>query len=48
MCTHQNVIEDFSTGDVICTDCGLILGAIFLHEPNRKKIGPVISEDVQD
>ena len=42
MCTHKNVIEDFSTGDVIWTDCGLILGAIFLHEPKRKKIYPVL------
>ena len=41
MCTHQNVIEDFSTGDVICTDCGLILDAIFLHEPNKKQIEPI-------
>ena len=42
MCTHKNTIEDFSTGDVICTDCGLILDAIFLHEPNKKQIDPIL------
>ena len=30
MCAHSNVIEDFSTGDVICTECGLVMDKILL------------------
>ena len=31
-CPHYNSIEDHSTGDEICTDCGLVLDKIYLNQ----------------
>ena len=31
MCAHSNVIEDFSTGDVIFTECGLVMDKILVN-----------------
>ena len=31
MCTHNSVTEDFSTGDVICTECGLVMDKILVN-----------------
>jgi transcription initiation factor TFIIIB Brf1 subunit/transcription initiation factor TFIIB len=28
MCFHENVLDDFHTADVVCTDCGLVLDRI--------------------
>ena len=27
-CDHQNVLDDYQTADTVCTDCGLVLGAL--------------------
>lgn len=31
LCLHINEIEDYKNGDIICTDCGLILDKIFIQ-----------------
>ena len=36
MCTHSNVIEDFSTGDVICTECGLVMDKILVNSNQER------------
>ena len=28
-CTHENQVDDEREGNVVCTDCGLILGSIY-------------------
>ena len=32
MCTHENEVEDEREGDVVCTDCGLVLSPIYHHQ----------------
>lgn len=36
MCLHNDTIEDFTTGDVICTKCGVIMDKILI-DPNQVK-----------
>ena len=31
-CDHQRTVDDVSTGDSVCTDCGLVLGQIYLPQ----------------
>ena len=33
-CDHQQVVDDFSSGDSVCVDCGLVLDKIYLHHSN--------------
>ena len=33
MCIHQYIIEDTRQGDVVCTECGLVIDKIYC-EPN--------------
>ena len=33
MCNHQYIIEDTRQGDVVCTECGLVIDKIYC-EPN--------------
>ena len=35
MCNHQYIIEDTRQGDVVCTECGLVIDKIYC-EPNLK------------
>ena len=42
MCNHQYPIEDTRQGDVVCTECGLIIDKIYcykLTESNSEKNG---------
>ena len=46
-CDHQRTIDDVSTGDLICTDCGLILDQIYLpqiktHLPDSRETNRLI------
>ena len=40
---HENQIEDEREGNVVCTDCGLILGPIYQYSivNNDKKYVPI-------
>ena len=31
-CQHLNIIDDLSSGDTICKDCGLIVDKIYLSQ----------------
>ena len=41
-CSHQNVIE---AGELVCTDCGLVLGPIFHHD-NRNNNNNNVDEEL--
>ena len=32
LCNHNSQIEDFKTGDIVCTDCGLVMDQIYCYE----------------
>ena len=36
MCGHNETIEDYSSGDLICVHCGLVLDKIFLHSNTKE------------
>ena len=36
MCLHDNTIDDFTTGDLVCTECGLVIDKIFI--PSNKEV----------
>ena len=31
-CDHQHIVDDTSSGDSVCVDCGLVLDKIYLHQ----------------
>ena len=35
-CDHQNIFDDVSTGDSVCTDCGLVLDQIYLPKTETR------------
>ena len=37
MCVHPETIEDYSSGDVICAKCGLVMDKIFLDSSSTNK-----------
>ena len=37
-CNHIHTIDDHITGDIVCTDCALVLGAVYLHPTPVKLI----------
>ena len=41
-CDHQRTVDDVSTGDLVCTDCGLVLDQIYL--PRTKTHLPISME----
>ena len=55
-CDHQRTVDDISTGDLVCTDCGLVLDQIYLpqtktrlphsSETNRLVPNPEITDTV--
>ena len=43
-CEHQHTVEDISCGDLVCTDCGLVLDKIYL--PTTKDKAPPRKERI--
>ena len=37
LCNHNSQIEDFNRGDVVCTDCGLVMDQIYCSEHRNSK-----------
>ena len=37
LCKHNSQIDDFGTGDVVCTDCGLVMDQIYCSDYHNSK-----------
>jgi transcription initiation factor TFIIIB Brf1 subunit/transcription initiation factor TFIIB len=44
-CNHFTRLDDEHTGDEVCTDCGLILGAVYSHTLSAAANGNIRKED---
>lgn len=51
-CEHEEVIEDYREGTVVCTACGLVLSSLFLHQivnlsEQRAEVDEQLLSDIQ-
>ena len=38
MCNHQYLIEDTRQGDVVCTECGLVIDKIYCYNLTKSNL----------